>query len=69
MKKKLNVYSSVAEAINDFSTHRLNKLELYEIICNCLLEITNEEKEQVLNPKTYGGSTDYQFAKNWLHKK
>jgi hypothetical protein len=42
---------------------------LYEIICNCLLEITNEEKEQVLNPKTYGGSTDYQFAKNWLHKK
>lgn len=69
MKKRLGIYSSIAEAINDFSLHRLNKLELYEIICNCILEVTNEDKEQVLNPKEYGGITDYQFGKNWLTKK
>ena len=69
MKKKLGVYSAVAEAIRDFSEHRINRQEFYEIICNCLLEVTNEDKEQVLNPKEYGGITDYQFGKNWLNKK
>lgn len=69
MKKKLGVYSAVAESIRDFSEHRLNRIEFYEIICNCLLEVTNEDKEQILTPKEYGGQTDYQFGKSWLNKK
>jgi len=31
------------------------------------MESTADDKEQVLNPKEYGGTTDYQFAKNWLN--
>jgi len=67
MKRKVCIYSSIAESINDFSLHRLNRLELYEIVCNCIMESTADDKEQVLNPKEYGGTTDYQFAKNWLN--
>ena len=71
MKKKSSIFASVAEAINDFSLHRINRIELYEIICNYILESTNEDKELVANPDGVEASQQYdiQFAKNWLMKK
>lgn len=68
MRGNGNIYKQLAEAIYDFSVHRLNRLELFEIVCNCILESTDEDKEKVLVNKDIG-LTDYQFAKNWLVRK
>jgi hypothetical protein len=69
MKKKLGVYSTVAESIRDFSEHRLNRQELYEIICNCLLEITNDERSFIFEEKSILSNNPYIIAKRWLINK
>ena len=68
MTKKTGIYSRVAESINDFSVHRINRDELYEIICGCILESSDEEKEQVFSKNEFIRS-DYHVAKNWLNKR
>ena len=67
-KKKQNVYSVLAEAIYDFSVHRLNRIELYEIMSNCIVESTDDDKAQVLAENELARN-DYQFSKNWLERK
>lgn len=62
------VYTNIAEAIYDFSLHRVNRMELFEIISNCVLESTNEDKEMILAPKKKI-RTNYDVAKDWLNKK
>lgn len=63
-----NVYFDLAQAVHDFSLHRINKLELYEIVANCILQCTNEDKEQVVSGKELIRN-NYTVAKDWLYKK
>lgn len=65
MKKKTNTYLTIAEAINDFSFHRLNKAELYEILVTCVMESTNADKE-IYSVTPYSLQNEYTIAKNWL---
>lgn len=69
MTKKMNTFSTIAESINDLTLHRINKNELYEILCNCVMESTLDDKEQIVKQREYGTSNDYLFGKNWLLKK
>ena len=62
--KKTNTYSTIAEAINDFSLHRINKAELYEILVTCVMESTNADKE--IYSATPPIQNEYTVAKNWL---
>ncbi len=68
MTKQNSIYTTVAESIMDFSTHKINRLELYEIICNCILVSTNEDKSIILE-KNDLISTPYQTAKGWITRK
>lgn len=68
MKKKAsNTYSTIATSINDFILHRLNKIELYEVLVNCVMESTNEEKDKFFE-KDSVVPNEYQVAKNWLNR-
>ena len=65
-KKTNNTFSSVATAINDFTLHKLNKVELYEIIVSCIIESTNDDKDiyHMIPPVR----NEYTVARDWLKK-
>jgi DNA-binding ferritin-like protein (Dps family) len=68
---QLNIYKKVAESIEKFSCHSLNKIELYEIIIDAFTQATIDKNEicELLEDGSGVCRTQYQTAKDWLKKR
>lgn len=64
-----NVFALISDGIYDFSVHKINRIELYEIICNCLKYVNEEDIKYIDMVDTKIDPNLYVISKKWLSKK
>jgi hypothetical protein len=64
-----NVYSVVADGIYDFSVHKINRTELYDLICNCFKNVSDEDIKYIDKDDDKIDPNLYIISKKWLNKK
>ena len=62
------IFRKLATAIHNMSTHKIDRVQLYEIVCQCILEATENDKASV-NKQPVVGDNDYVFSRRWLQEK
>lgn len=62
-----NIFTTMAKGIHDFSCHKVNRVELFDLICSCISESTDKDKEEISNTENIGNNV--KFSREWLMKK